>query len=181
MIITVSGLPGSGTTTASKLLSNETGMDLISSGEVFREMAKERDMSLGEFSDLAEENEKIDKRLDQKMIERAGKGTILEGRLTGQLLELSEKEAYKVWLKAPLNVRIDRIAEREEVNDKETLRNRVVKREKSEKKRYQEYYDIDLMDTSIYDMIIDSEKNSPNKIVEKIIEGARDEICQGER
>ncbi len=177
MIITVSGLPGSGTTTASELLSEETGMELLSSGEVFRKMAMEKEMSLEEFSELAEKNEEIDKKLDQRMVERAKKGMILEGRLTGHLLERSEKEAFKVWLEAPLELRIERIADREEVKEKKALKRRVIKREKSENKRYKEYYDIDLDDISIYDMIIDSEKNSPESIVRKIIEGARDEIC----
>jgi len=173
MIITVSGLPGSGTTTASELLSKETGMKLVSSGEVFREMAMEKDMSLEEFSDLAEKNKGIDKKLDYRMVQKAEEGMILEGRLTGHLLARSEKEAYKVWLTAPLDVRIDRISEREGVKDKDVLKERVLKREKSEKKRYEEYYDIDLIDISIYDIIIDSENNSPESIVEKIIEGAR--------
>ncbi len=180
MIITVSGLPGSGTTTASELLSEKTGMKLISSGEVFREMAMERDMSLEEFGDYAEKNEEIDKGLDERMVKKAGEGMILEGRLTGYLLDRSEKDAFKVWLKAPLDVRVDRIADRERAKDKDTLKKRVVKREKSERKRYQDYYDIDLTDVSIYDMIVDSEKNDPEMIVEKIIDGARDEICPGE-
>ncbi|MBS3781718.1 MAG: AAA family ATPase [Candidatus Thermoplasmatota archaeon] len=178
MIITVSGLPGSGTTTAARLLAQKTGMDMISSGEVFRKMAEERKMSLEDFGDLAEKNEEIDKKLDRSMIERAKKGTILEGRLTGHLLNNSEKEAYKIWLRAPLDVRINRIADREEIKDKDALKKRVVKREKSERKRYQQYYDIDLTDISIYDNIIDSEKNSPEEIVEMIIEGVRDETCQ---
>jgi len=177
MIITVSGLPGSGTTTASELLSEETGMELLSSGEVFRKMAMEKEMSLENFSELAEKSEEIDKKLDRRMVERAQKGMILEGRLTGHLMERSEKEAYKVWLKAPLDVRIERIADREEVEDKKSLKKRVIKREKSEKKRYQKYYDIDLDDILIYDIIIDSETNSPGRIVRMIIEGARDEIC----
>lgn len=177
MIISVSGLPGSGTTTASKLLSEKTDMKLISSGEVFREMAKERDMSLQEFSDLAEKNEEIDKRLDKKMIKKAEEGTILEGRLTGHLLEKSEKDAFKIWLKAPLDVRVNRIADREMVKNKDKLKKRVVKREKSERKRYKDYYNIDLTDTSIYDMTLDSRKNSPDQIVEKIIDGASDETC----
>jgi len=175
----VSGLPGSGTTTASKLLSAKTGMGLLSSGEIFRRMAQEKGMSLEDFSGLAEENKDIDKKLDQRMVERAEKGMILEGRLTGHLLNRSEKEAYKVWLKAPVDVRINRIANREEIEGIDELKKRVVKREKSERKRYQEYYDIDLTDISIYDMVIDSEKNSPEDIVRKIIEGAQDEICQG--
>ncbi len=177
MIITVSGLPGSGTTTTSKLLSEKTGMELVSSGEVFREMAKERNMSLEEFSDLAERNDEIDRRLDNRMTQKAGEGMILEGRLTGHLLHKSKKDAFKVWLKASLDVRVDRIAEREKEKDKDKLRKRVEKREKSERKRYQNYYDIDLRDTSIYDMIIDSEQNSPEQIVEKIIDGACDGIC----
>ncbi len=181
MIITVSGLPGSGTTTASELLSDETSMELLSSGEVFRAMAKERDMSLEEFSDLAETDQEIDKKLDERMVKRAEEGMILEGRLTGHLLDRSEKEAYKVWLKAPLDVRINRIADREPIEDEDRLKERVIKREKSEKKRYQEYYDIDLTDMSIYDDIIDSVKNSPKRIVKKIMEGAKDEVCQGER
>jgi len=180
MIITISGLPGSGTTTASELLSERTGMRLVSSGEVFREMADERDMSLEEFGDHAEEDEEIDKRLDKRMVQKAGEGMILEGRLTGHLLDRSEKDAFKVWLKAPLDVRVDRIADREEVKDRDTLKKRVLKREKSERKRYQKYYDIDLKDISIYDMIVDSEKNGPEMIVEKLIDGARDEICEGE-
>jgi len=175
----VSGLPGSGTTTASELLSEETGMDLLSTGEVFRKMAMEREMNLEEFSELAERNEEIDKKLDQRMVEKAKKGMILEGRLTGHLLERSEKDAYKVRLEAPLDVRIERIADREEVKDKDALKKRVVKRERSEKKRYQEYYDIDIDDISIYDIIIDSESNNPESIVRKIIEGAREEICYG--
>lgn len=179
MIITVSGLPGSGTTTASELLSEETDMELISSGEVFRKMADERGMTLEKFGDLAEKNEEFDKKLDKRMVERAKIGTILEGRLTGHLLKRSEEDAFKVWLKAPLDVRIERIADREDIENKDNLKKRVKNRERSEKKRYKKYYDIDLTDISIYDMIIDSKNNSPESIVQKIIEGARDEVCEG--
>ena len=52
MQITVSGLPGSGTTTLSRLLSEYYELELISSGEIFRKMAKERGMSLAEFGAL---------------------------------------------------------------------------------------------------------------------------------
>ena len=49
MQITVSGLPGSGTSTLSKLLAECYDLELISSGEIFRRMARERGMSLAEF------------------------------------------------------------------------------------------------------------------------------------
>ncbi len=151
-------------------------MEVISSGEVFRDMAEERDMTLSEFSKVAEEDDEIDRKVDDRMLEKAEEGKILEARLTGHLLKSSDKEAFKVWLKAPLDVRVERIADREEGEDKDKVRQRVVDREKSEKKRYQDYYGIDLYDTSFYDKVIDSERQNPEEIVEKIIEGVTDEV-----
>jgi len=177
MIITISGLPGSGTSTAAELLAQKTGMEIVSSGEVFRDMARDRGMSIEDFSDLAEENEEIDRKLDDRMLKKAKEGKILEGRLTGHLLDNSNDEAYKVWLEAPLEVRVKRITDRED-EEIEEVKEKVEKREKSERKRYQDYYGIDLLDTSIYDLVLDSDKHGPEEIVKKIMEGASDEICK---
>ena len=46
----------------------------------------------------------------------------------------------------------------------------ILKREKSEANRYKSYYDINLSDTSIYDVIIDSSNMTPEEIVDTIIE-----------
>ncbi len=175
-MITISGLPGSGTSTAARKLSESTGMKILSAGEVFRDMAVKKAMSLEDFSVLAEENEKIDRELDKKMVEQASQGMILEGRLTGHLLNMSDKEAFKVWIKAPLETRVKRIAQREGHEDLDSLRERVIRREKSEEKRYREYYSIDLFKTSFYDAVIDSENNEPEEIVDKIIEGVKHEV-----
>ena len=56
MRITVSGLPGSGTTSLSRYLSERHGFFMISAGEVFRQLAKEHAMGLAEFGRLAREN-----------------------------------------------------------------------------------------------------------------------------
>ncbi len=169
-IITISGLPGSGTSTAAKLLSQKTGMNLISTGEIFRELAKERGYTVEEFGEVAENDENIDIELDKRIVKKAKPGCILEGRLTGHMLSKSNKIAYKVWIEADLDTRIKRIVDREDM-DLERTRNLVKKREKSERKRYREYYDIDLLDTGIYDIVIDSVENSPEEIVSKIIDG----------
>ena len=50
MIITIGGLAGSGTTTVSKILSEKMRVPYLSAGEIFRQMAVERDMGILEFS-----------------------------------------------------------------------------------------------------------------------------------
>jgi cytidylate kinase len=84
MRITISGLPGSGTTTVAKLLSKEFAMDLISAGELFRQMAKENQVPLNQFNELAEDNDSFDRQLDEKQREEALKrdNVIIESRLS---------------------------------------------------------------------------------------------------
>ena len=49
MLITISGLPGSGTTTVSRLVASALHLDRVPGGEVFRQLAAESGMSLAEF------------------------------------------------------------------------------------------------------------------------------------
>ncbi len=170
LIITISGLPGSGTTTAAELLAERTGMELISTGEIFRELAKKKGVSIEEFSVIAEEDERIDRELDENLILKAAQGRILEGRLTGHLLYREDIDAFKVWLHAPDRVRAMRIADRELEGIKEVY-DKMIQREKSEYQRYKKYYGIYLDDMSVYDLILDSNSNDPREIVDKIIEG----------
>ncbi|MFO8110399.1 MAG: AAA family ATPase [Thermoplasmata archaeon] len=174
-IVTISGLPGSGTSTAAKLLSKKTGMSVLNSGDIFRNLAKEYGVSLEEFSKMAEKDPSFDLELDSRMIKLAEPGVILEGRLTGQMLHKEGMDPFKVWIEAPLDVRIKRIAGREGL-ELSYIRQQVMQREKSEFKRYDEYYDIDLADKEIYDLVISSEKYRPEEIVERIMEDAGIEV-----
>ena len=103
MQITVSGLPGSGTSTLSKLLAECYDLELISSGEIFRRMARERGMSLAEFGALAERDPSIDLDIDknQKAIIHSRENIILESRLAGHMAQ-GRSDVIKIWDKAPL-------------------------------------------------------------------------------
>ncbi len=166
MRITISGPPGSGTTTVAKLLAEKLGFKLISAGEIFRKLAAEKGMTLEEFSRYAESNPDIDFYIDKLQKEMAEKedNVVVEGRLSGWMV----KNAFKVWIYASPEVRYRRIAQREG-KDVARVKNETKRREELEKRRYKKFYSIDLDDVSIYHLAINSEHFKPEEIVEIIL------------
>ena len=170
VIITISGTPGSGKSTVGQLLKEKLKMNYIYSGQIFRETAKKYKMSLEEFGKYCENNENIDKELDEKQLNILKKGDIiLEGRLAGWIAHKNNIQGLKIMLNADFETRIKRIIEREDGEYNKRLRE-ILEREKSEEKRYRKYYNIDIKDTSIYDLIIDSSNKKPEEIIEIIIQ-----------
>ncbi len=166
MLLSMSGLPGSGTTTVSKLLAEHYGVDLVNAGDVFRGLAKEHGMTLAEFGALAESDASIDVKIDerQKEIANTRDDIILEGRLAGHMAE----KALKVWIKAPIDVRVKRISGREGASF-DVMLDETIRREASEAVRYKEIYEIDIEDMSVYDLVIDSGKWDQFEIVKIIM------------
>ena len=174
MRITISGLPGSGTTTVAKLLSTDLSVELISAGEMFRRIAKEKKLQLEHFNKIAENNDDFDRRVDARQGEEAMKreNVIVEGRLSGFFVPAAD---LKIWLKAPSEIRARRIAAREGITYEEAL-SAMKHRERSEDTRYKRYYGINLDDLSIYDLVINSSRWSEKYIVEMIkmaVEGVK--------
>ena len=73
MIITIGGLAGTGTSTAAKKLSEYLDIPYISAGDVFRQLAKEHNMTVLEFNEFAEGNDEIDIALDKRQADIANK------------------------------------------------------------------------------------------------------------
>ena len=73
----------------------------------------------------------------------------------------------KIWILASLDCRAARIAEREE-KSYDLAFSETTAREKSEKDRYKSYYDIDIDDLSIYDLVINSEKWDKKELAEVV-------------
>jgi cytidylate kinase len=155
MLLTVSGPAGSGKTTFAKSLADELGYEHVSGGDIFRSLAEERGVSLVEFNKLAEEDDQVDRDLDRRLRDIASdrEDLVLESRLAGWMA--GEYADLKFWLDAPLNVRVDRVADREG-KDVAVAREETTERAESEAKRYLEYYDIDIEDRSIYDLVVNT-------------------------
>jgi cytidylate kinase len=156
MRITVSGFPGSGTTSLAKHLSEKYGIDLISAGEVFRRMAAEHGMDIAEFGKLAEKDPSFDRLIDerQKEIAIAHENIIVEGRLSAWFVPEAD---LKVWLFAPVECRVSRIQSRDTIPDLATATEMTREREAGEALRYQTYYGIDISDLNPYHLVLNSD------------------------
>ncbi|NUB92239.1 AAA family ATPase [Haloterrigena sp. SYSU A121-1] len=154
LFITVSGPPGCGATTLCERLADAMGCPYVSGGEVFRELAEDRDMSLNQLTAKADESDEIDRAIDQRLQQiaekwgMANKPFILESRLAGWLA--GERADLRIWLDAPEGVRLERIEERVETEAEMRVR------EVSEAGRYQSYYDIDIDDREFYDLNVNT-------------------------
>jgi len=169
LIITLGGLPGSGKTTVARILADKLKMEYINAGDIFRNLAAKKGMTLEEFGFFAERNPNIDKAIDKKLLEIARRdNVILEGRLAGIMLELNDVEALKVWLEAPLDVRVKRISGRDIKSMEASLADTQV-REKSEWDRYYNIYHVDIRDLSVYNLVIKTQDRTPEDIADEII------------
>lgn len=164
MLVTISGPPGSGKSTAAAAVAEAFQLEHISGGDIFRELAAENDMTPVEFNELAEDDEDIDRDLDRRLrsIATDGEDVLLESRLAGWLA--AEHADIRVWLHAPFEVRCERIADRED-KPVAQVREETRRREVSEGKRYREYYSIDIEDLTIYDISYNTARWSPEGIL----------------
>lgn len=179
-LVTIGGPPGSGTSTLGRALAAKTGWRYINAGQIFRQLAEEAGVDLAAFGRLAEDDPAIDRQLDARMVAeaRANPALILEGRLTGWMARRHDLPAYAVWLEAPVAVRAARVGSRDGEST-ETARKRMARREDSERRRYCEHHGIDLGDTTIYDLKIDTAENDAEKVHTLVLAGLETEVRGG--
>jgi len=160
MLITVSGPAGSGKSTLAGNLADALSYEHVSGGDIFRSLAEERDMTPLELNKAAEDDDQIDRDLDRRLRDIAAErdDVVLESRLAGWMA--GDYADIKLWLTAPMAVRADRIAQREN-KPFEQARDETRERTESEAQRYAEYYDIDFEDLSIYDLSINTARWDP--------------------
>ncbi|MFB6234503.1 MAG: (d)CMP kinase [Halopenitus sp.] len=154
LFLTVSGPPGCGATTLAEGLATALDCAYVSGGEIFREIAEERNETLSELIAVAGESDEIDRELDrrlQRIAEKwgaANKPFVLESRLAGWIA--GNRADLRIRLNAPEEVRIERTGDRAEMASEMQVR------EVIEAQRYESYYGIDIDDQSFYDLTINT-------------------------
>src|SRR5262249_39593600 len=101
VLITISGLPGSGKTTVAQLVARTLGLEHVYAGDIFRKQAEAQGLTLEEYQRRAETDHSIDRALDDQMRSRAAQGNaVLEGRLAAFMAEAAGQTALRVFLDA---------------------------------------------------------------------------------
>ena len=173
MLVTISGLPGSGTTTVSRLVAGTLGVERVPGGEVFRQLAAEAGMTLAEFGAYAAEHPGIDVELDRRLEERAKRGgCVIESRLAGWIVTRAGLPAVRVWVDCDEHVRAARVALRDGTTAESAVVDNAARAE-LEHARYRAAYGIDLTDRSTYDLVLDSTRRPPQDLATEIVERAK--------
>lgn len=169
MKITIFGNPGTGTSTVGKLLASKLGYEFKSSGNMFRDMAKENGMTLYEFDIAAQSDSKYDIELDNRVAEygKTHDNFVFESRLAWHFIP----DSVKISLVADEEETIRRVAQRDEISPEEAKKNNDL-RMATYLERYPKYYpELSYPPAdSEFDLIIDVTSILPEEIVEKIIE-----------
>ena len=155
LVITLSGLHGTGKTTYAKTLSKIFNLRHISAGILFRQIATEKDISISELTKIASRNDKIDQLIDERTRMEAERGNvIIDGLLAGWIA--IKYVNIKLYLTTSDKVRFLRIASRENISTI-NARKLTLFREEIERKRFIKYYNLNIDNLTIYDLILNTE------------------------
>ena len=173
-IITIAGALGSGKSSTARRVAEKLGYKHFSSGDLFRAKAHERGVTIEEINHQAELEHEIDKAVDEEL-RRMGDEShlVIDSRLAFHWIPHS----FKVYLALDPKVGAARIHNqiitegrksqaRESVDD---IYQNTLKRLQSEKKRFNNLYNIDPRDTSAFDLVVDTETNNLDQVVETVL------------
>ena len=153
LVITLAGHHGSGRTTNAKLLAKSLGLRYLSTGMLFRERAEELDVSLEEMNHIASNDKEFDNWLDNRTKEESMKrGVVIDASLSAWMAEAPD---LRIFVTCPFKERVRRIADREG-REYDEVERETRSREELEQRRYQDYYDVDISDLTIYDVILNT-------------------------
>ena len=175
--ITISGHPGSGTTTLVSILEKKFDWDSINGGKIFRNAAKKNNMNLVDFAELCLIDDKMDKGLDEELIsimQDHDGPQIIESRLAGHWAKLKDIECKSIWLKVDEEIRAKRVQKREGGDLSHVLFS-IKQRVEKDELRFQRFYDISLNDMTPYSLIIDCNQKLPEEIADEVIKHIKGE------
>jgi len=174
-IITIAGAIGSGKSSTAKGVATHFGYRHFSSGDLFRQIAAERGLSIEAINLTAEEQRDIDHQVDELLANmgREGQKLVIDSRLAFHWIPQSFKvylaldpdtAATRIWNHIQTEGRVSQSA-----TSLEEVRQNIDVRVASERKRYQNLYSIDVTDQSSFDLVVDTKANNLEQVIATVI------------
>lgn len=179
MHITITGNLGSGKSTVAKLLSEKYDFEVYSTGKVQRELAQQMNLSTLELNQLMMSDRKYDHMIDDETArisrDNKDKNIIFDSRLAWHFVQ----QSFKVFVSVNIDVAAERIMNDqrgsvEKYSSLEEAKKLLAERAKTESIRYKDIYNLNYMDFSNYDFVIDSTYCSQDIIAEIIMDQAKE-------
>lgn len=177
MNITITGNLGSGKSSVAKIL-KERGYEIFSTGQIFRQIAMDRGLSVEEFNKQVNEaaskgDRSIDKMIDDTTtkIGEEKDMIVFDSRLAWHFAPKS----FKVFVITDIDEASRRVyndsvrANSESYATQAECRKALINRQRLETVRYKDIYGIDYYDMSNYDLVIESTSALPAEIADEIL------------
>ena len=171
--VTISGHPGSGTSSLVFLLCEAKGWSSLNGGELFRQEAKRRNMSLADFGQLCKEDLEVDRELDSLLKEQMMRTdeeapSVIESRLSGWWAYKLGLSIPRIWLEVDDIVRAKRVQAREG-GDLGMIIDANKQRSKVDEERFDELYGLLPQQTEPYTHIINASDLNPQDVLASVL------------
>lgn len=169
--IALAGDLGSGKSTVAALLSERTGAEIYSTGQICRALAEKKGLPIDHFNIYMETHPEVDREIDDGLIalsEKPGK-LIIDSRMAWHFVS----GCFSVYLSTDPRVSAERILSDNRSGEcfsgVEEAMERIEARRSSEDKRYYEKYGVRIKDMRSYDFVLDTTHISPVRVADEIL------------
>jgi len=173
IVIIISGMAGTGKSTLAKKIAERYGLNYFSGGDALKQLAMEKGYEPKDngwweseeglkFLEERERDKRFDGKVDDKLLKMANKGNVVLD--SWAMPWLFKGEAFKIWLKASLEVRAERAAKRDLMEAESIIK---IIKEKDERTRliYKNLYGFDFgVDLSPFDLILNTDKFNSGEV-----------------
>ncbi len=169
--VTVSGHPGSGTSTLVTALAERYGWSTLNGGQIFREEAARRGLDLGAFGRLCAEDPSVDRELDALLQERMqadGGPDVVESRMAGWWSYRLGLGGLRVWLDVDEHERARRVVMREG-GDLESALKANQERRAVDGARFEELYGLQPEDAEPYSHVLDATRLDAAEVLAAVV------------
>lgn len=178
MIISFNGDHGSGKSTIAKKVAQTLNYPRYYMGQMFRDMARERNVTVEEFNKICQTDPSMDKKIDDYLIKLAEENSdsVIESRTAWHFipesikiyLKVDDEEAAKRIFKELHNE--NRKNESKNLDSQDKILKSLKSRKNNDDKRYMKHYGLNIRKESNYDFILDTTSLSIEEVFKKVME-----------